>query len=193
MKLPSVVGVLRSDDPTRALKLARAAMRGRLRALEVTCTVPNAAQVIATLRLEEPSCLIGAGTVLSAAQADEVIRAGADFLVSPHFGVEILEIARAANVPYIPGVLTPTEVAAALSAGCEIVKIFPIARAGGVAYLRDLRGPFPQLKAIVTGGVTSAEVSAYLRAGALSVGLGELFTGDLDEVEGRTRALLDSL
>lgn len=193
MKFPSVVGVLRADDSTRALELARAAIRGGLQALEVTCTVPDAATVIATLRLEKPSCLIGAGTVLSPAQAREVIHAGAAFLVSPHFGTDILEIARADNVPYIPGVLTPTEVAAALSAGCEIVKIFPIARAGGVAYLRDLRGPFPQLKALVTGGVRSAEVSAYLQAGALSVGLGELFTGDLIEVETRTRALLDSL
>ena len=85
MKLPNVVGVLRADDPTRALELARAALRGGLRALEVTCTVPDAARVIATLRLEGSSCLIGAGTVLSAAQAREVIRAGADFLVSPHF------------------------------------------------------------------------------------------------------------
>ena len=193
MKLPKVVGVLRGDDPTRAIELARAAIRGGLRALEVTCTVPDAAGVIRALRLEGTGCSIGAGTVLSATQAREVIGAGTDFLVSPHFGADILEIARTGNVPYIPGALTPTEVAAVLSAGCEIVKIFPIARVGGVAYLRDLRGPFPQLQALVTGGVTSAEVSAYLQAGALSVGLGELFTGDLLDVETRTRALLDSL
>ena len=155
--------------------------------------MPDAVRVIRALRFEGTGCSIGAGTVLSATQAREVIHAGADFLVSPHFGPDILEIARTGNVPYIPGALTPTEVAAVLSAGCEIVKIFPIARVGGVAYLRDLRGPFPQLQALVTGGVTSAEVSAYLQAGALSVGLGELFTGDPIDVETRTRALLDSL
>ena len=193
MNLPQVVGVLRGNDPQRALELARAAIRGGLKALEVTCTVPDASKIITTLRLENRDCLIAAGTVLNATQAADAIAAGACFLVSPHLGLDVLEVANASNIPYIPGVLTPTEVVAALAAGCETLKIFPIARAGGESYLRDLRGPFPQLKALVTGGVKISEVGAYLRAGAVSVGLGDLFTGEPHEVQARTQTLLESL
>ena len=193
MNLPQVVGVLRGNDPQRALELARAAIRGGLMALEVTSTVPDANKIITTLRLENRDCLIAAGTVLNSTQAADAIAAGACFLVSPHLGLDVLEVANASNVPYIPGVLTPTEVIAALAAGCETLKIFPIARAGGEAYLRDLHGPFPQLKVLVTGGVKLAEVGAYLRAGAVSVGLGDLFTGEPHEVQTRTQTLLEHL
>ena len=191
--LPKIVGVLRADTPELALEMARAAIRGGLEALEITCTVPEAARVIRTLVTEQSTCQIGAGTVLNAIQAEAVLAAGASFSVSPHFGLDILEVTRAAKIPYIPGVYTPTEIMAALNAGCEIVKIFPITRAGGVAYLLDLLAPLPHLKAMVTGGVKSSQVSDYLEAGALAVGLGDIFKGTLEQIEIQTRVLLKTL
>ncbi len=193
MNLPKVVGVLRADTPELALEMARAAIRGGLEALEITCTVPNAASVIQTLNLEQSTCLVGAGTVLNTIQAKAVLEAGASFLVSPHFGLDVLKTAREARISYIPGVFTPTEIVTALNAGCEIVKIFPITRAGGVAYLRDLLAPLPHLKAMVTGGVKSSEVRVYLEAGALAVGLGDIFIGTPEEIEIQTRALVTTL
>ncbi len=193
MNLPKIVGVLRAETPELALEMARAAIRGGLEALEITCTVPDAASVIQALVTEHTTCQIGAGTVLSAAQAHVVIKAGAGFLVSPHFGLDVLEVAREAKIPYIPGVYTPTEIVTALNSGCKIVKIFPISRAGGLAYLRDLLAPLPHLKAMVTGGVKSSEVTAYLEAGALAVGLGDIFKGTLEDIEFQTRALLKLL
>jgi 2-dehydro-3-deoxyphosphogluconate aldolase/(4S)-4-hydroxy-2-oxoglutarate aldolase len=190
MHLPRVVGVLRRPTPEAALEAARAAIRGGLEALEVTCTIPDAAQVVRVLVAEQRSCVIGAGTVLGADQATDLIQAGCRFLVGPNLEPDVLEVARAAEIAYIPGVLTPNEIARALRLGVEVVKLFPITSVGGVQYLRDIRGPFPTLRCMVTGGVRGDQVQSYLEAGALSVGLGEIFARD---IERDTREVLEQL
>ncbi len=167
-----VIGVLRASSAEVAALAALAAVRGGLQAIELTFTTPNAVAALEQVRHEHPNLLLGAGSVMAASQAEEAIRAGVNFLVSPHLGEDVLRVARKHNVPYIPGVLTPNEVAWAQSLGLEVLKIFPIGSSGGVSYLKDLRGPFPNLRVMVTGGVTPQEVPAYLAAGALAVGLG---------------------
>lgn len=192
-----VVGVLRAATPEQAVHAARAAVRGGLRALELTFTTPGVAGALAELRGELAGrVLLGAGTVLNAAQAAEALEAGAAFLVSPHLGEDVLEVARAAGVPYLPGVLTPTEAVRALTLRAPAVKLFP-ARLGGPAYLRDLRGPLPELQVMATGGIELHEVGDYLAAGALAVGLGgQLFpaaalrAGDWKVVEVAVREAL---
>jgi 2-dehydro-3-deoxyphosphogluconate aldolase/(4S)-4-hydroxy-2-oxoglutarate aldolase len=170
-----IVGVLRAASPEDAVNMAATAFTHGLRSLELTFTVPDAAHVIRKLINQHPNQHIGAGTVTQVGQARAAIDAGAQYLVSPSFSMGVANIAKDANIPYIPGVLTPTEVQTALDAGIEVVKVFPITRAGGVSYLKDLLGPYPNLKVMVTGGVTLEQTTSYLNAGALAVGLGSVF------------------
>jgi 2-dehydro-3-deoxyphosphogluconate aldolase / (4S)-4-hydroxy-2-oxoglutarate aldolase len=195
-----VVGVLRASSAEAAVQAALAATRGGLRALELTFTTPNCTAALEQLADALPrDVLCGAGTVMNARQAKDAIAAGAKFLVSPHLGEGVLREARKHNLPYIPGVLTPTEIARALELGAAVLKLFPIGSSGGAAYLKDLRGPFPTLTAMVTGGVQPHEVPTYVKAGALAVGLGSnlfpaaaLERSDWLEVERATRASLEA-
>lgn len=183
-----IVGVLRADSEKSALEQARAAGEGGLTAIEITFTTPGALRVIE--RLAGSSLIVGAGTVLAAAQARDAAAAGATFLVSPHLDDELTELAHDLNIPYIPGVFTPTEVQQARLLGCEMVKVFPIARAGGPKYIKDLRGPFPDLKVMVTGGVGLEDVLSYLEAGVQAIGLGALFADAPAETRAKTAAFM---
>ncbi len=193
-----IVGVVRAPSAELALTAVQAAVRGGLRAVEVTFTTPGAEMVLRELARTLPEgVLIGAGTVLDALQAEAALESGAAFLVSPHLGEDVLVVARRHGVPYLPGVLTPTEIVRALRLGAAVLKVFPVGSAGGAGYLGDLRGPFPDLRVMVTGGVTPGEVPAYRQAGALAVGLGSnlfpkdaLAAGDADAVERATREAL---
>jgi len=168
-----IVGVVRAPSAERALVAVQAAVRRGLAAVEVTSTTPGAEAVLRELSLTLPEgILLGAGTVLTAAQAEAAVANGATFLVSPHLGEDVFRVSQAAGVPYVPGVLTPTEVVRAMRLGAEVLKVFPAGSAGGVAYLKDLLGPLPDLRVMVTGGISPEEVPAYLSAGALAVGLG---------------------
>lgn len=186
-----VVGVLRSHSSQSALQSSHAALQAGLEALEITLTTPDACAIIAELVAAYPKCTIGAGTIMNCADAEAALAAGATFLVSPHLAPDVLEFAAQKHVLYIPGVITPNEVALALRLGCPVLKLFPITRVGGVAYLKDLLGPFPQLKTMVSGGVKSSEVSAYLAAGAMLVGLGDFLGGNA--VAQQTEGLLAGL
>lgn len=177
-----VVGVLRAPGAKRALALAEPAIAAGLKAVEVTFTVPDAAEVIAELRAGRKDVVIGAGTVLSATQADAAIAAGAAFLVSPHFEAAVHEVALASGVPYVPGALTPSEVYAASQAVGGLVKVFPVARLGGGKYVADLLAPYPDLQLMVTGGVSLSSVGEYIDAGAKAVGIGSVFDMEPDEL-----------
>lgn len=193
-----VVGVLRAPNADAAVHATLAAVRGGLRAVEVTFTTPGAATALRELcGTLPPDVLLGAGTVTTAAVAERALEAGAQFLVSPHLAVDVVAFGRACGAPVVPGALTPTEVAQALALGVDVVKLFPIGSSGGAGYLRDLLGPFPHLGALVTGGVEPRDVPAYLRVGAVAVGLGSqlfgrdaLTEGRWDEVEAAVRAAL---
>jgi 2-dehydro-3-deoxyphosphogluconate aldolase/(4S)-4-hydroxy-2-oxoglutarate aldolase len=136
--------------------------------------------------------------VLDAGQARDALAAGAAFLVTPAACPDVVEEAVRRNVPALPGAFTPGEILAAWRAGASAVKIFPAAT-GGPGHIRDLRGPFPDISLVPTGGIGVADAAVYLAAGAVAVGLGSALTGRLDGTEGadvlqaRARALLDSL
>ena len=181
-----VVAVLRAGSAERAVAAARALAAGGVTAIEVTFTVPDAPGAIAELAAEE-SLLVGAGTVLTPDQADAAVRAGARFLVSPGFDDLVLDAAERLGVPALPGVFTPTEVARA-ARRCSLMKLFP-ASLGGPTLLAALRGPFPDLAFVPTGGVSSSTVGEWLAAGAIAVGA----SGDLcppDATEARDTGLL---
>jgi len=166
------VAVVRARDGEEAVRIAEALRAGGLRAIELTFTTPGCAEALAeTRRLLGDGLLLGAGTITTAGQAHDAAAAGADFLVSPHLDLALLEAQLATGLLSVPGVLTPSEVAAALRAGATLVKLFPASTAG-IGHLRALLGPFPGLLAMPTGGVTVETAGDWLAAGAVAVGLG---------------------
>lgn len=166
-----VAMVMRGSDPARVAGLARALVVAGLECVEVTLTVPGAIDLIKTLAAELPDTMIGAGTVTTAHDARAAIDAGAQFVVSPVVALDIIRPCREGGVVCIPAGMTPTEIHSAWLNGGHVVKIFPAAPAGGPAYLRALRGPFPEIPLWVSGGVTAADAPAYFAAGAQLVGL----------------------
>lgn len=167
-----LIMVLRSGSPDDAARAVAAAIAGGVRIVEVTFTVPEAPALIAELRARHgDELLIGAGTVLSAAQAEDAIAAGAEFLVSPGFDARLMGVARSNDVLMVPGTLSPSEVMAALRAGAIAVKLFP-AEAVGPRYLRALLAPLPGLAVIPSGGISARNASEWISSGAIAVGIG---------------------
>jgi 2-dehydro-3-deoxyphosphogluconate aldolase/(4S)-4-hydroxy-2-oxoglutarate aldolase len=171
-----LIAILRTRDPEQAVPLAEAIVRGGVSSIEIALTTPDAFATITELtsRLADRA-LVGAGTVRTAGDARSAIAAGARFLVAPDFNEGVLDEARSAGIPYVPGALTPSEVGTILEAGVEMVKIFPAGRMGP-AYLRDLLGPFPQLRPVPTGGVDLSNAAQFLQAGAVALGVGSALT-----------------
>jgi 2-dehydro-3-deoxyphosphogluconate aldolase/(4S)-4-hydroxy-2-oxoglutarate aldolase len=143
--------------------------------VELTMTVPGAIGVIGELARTTPQLWVGAGTVLDMETARACVDAGAAFITSPGMNPGIVEFTARHKITTIPGALTPTEVIVARDAGADLVKIFPCAAVGGPAYIKALRAPFPSLPFIASGGVDQMTAGAYIRAGAVALGIrGEL-------------------
>lgn len=184
-----VVAVLRGLDPDRVLAVAEVLCRSGITAIEITMDSPDATSSIeGSIRGDT---VVGAGTVMSVADAEEAVAAGADFLVSPHTDLEVVRWAVERGIPMIPGAFTPTEVAVAWNAGAAAVKVFP-ASVGGPGLLKAIRGPFGDLPLVPTGGITASNAGAFLAAGAVAVGVGGWLTDhdDLAVVGERTRAIV---
>lgn len=165
-----VLAVLRGDDAAGVVAAAEVLAGAGISAIEVTWTVPDAARAVTVLRDRLPERLIGAGTLTTSAQVARAVAAGAQFVVSPGSPAPLLDAMLGCGVPALPGVLTPGEVVAAASAGATAVKLFP-AGTVGPGYLAQLRGPFPTLDVVPTGGIDVQEVDDWLARGALAVGL----------------------
>jgi 2-dehydro-3-deoxyphosphogluconate aldolase/(4S)-4-hydroxy-2-oxoglutarate aldolase len=177
-----VLAVLRVEDAGHTGPAVAALVAGGMRAVELTFSSPGAAEELAAARRAHGTeVLFGAGTLRSVREVQAAVEAGADFLVSPHLSPRLLEAMLASGLPALPGVFTASEVAAALDGGARAVKLFP-ASIGGIGHLTALRGPFPDLLAVPTGGIREENVAAWLAAGALAVGVGgELCRRDLIE------------
>ena len=168
-----IVPVIRAPSPELALLACEAILAGGISVFEITMTIPDAPAVIRALRTRlGERALIGAGTVLDAADARACIEAGAEFIVSPGFDAATIAAAHEAGIAAMPGALTPTEVIAAWKAGADVVKIFPCSALGGASYLRALKGPLPQVKLMPTGGVNINTAKDFLAAGAVALGVG---------------------
>ncbi|MEJ3654435.1 bifunctional 4-hydroxy-2-oxoglutarate aldolase/2-dehydro-3-deoxy-phosphogluconate aldolase [Actinomycetes bacterium KLBMP 9759] len=161
--------VVRADRIPDPVALASALADGGIRTVELTFTTPGVLDHIAAAA--GAGVLIGAGTVMSAEQARAAIDSGARFLVTPGLRPAVAEVAVAAGVPVFLGAFTPTEVATALDMGAAAVKIFPAGRLGP-KYLSDLRGPYPGIGLVPSGGLSADNAAEYLAAGALAVSAG---------------------
>jgi 2-dehydro-3-deoxyphosphogluconate aldolase / (4S)-4-hydroxy-2-oxoglutarate aldolase len=167
-----LVPVLRADSIEQAMALADAIAAGGVTVLEVTMTVPGAIEVMRRLAEQRPEILIGAGTVLDAETARMCILEGAQFVVSPALNVATIEMCHRYSVAVLPGALTPTEIVTAWQAGADVVKVFPAGAMGGPKYLTSLKGPFPHIEMIPTGGVMLGTAAEFLEAGAFALGVG---------------------
>ncbi|MEU0406261.1 bifunctional 4-hydroxy-2-oxoglutarate aldolase/2-dehydro-3-deoxy-phosphogluconate aldolase [Streptomyces griseorubiginosus] len=162
LDLAPVVPVVVLDQVSDAVPLARALVAGGLPEIEVTLRTPVALDAIRVIAGEVPDAVVGAGTVITPAQVEESVAAGARFLVSPGWTDVLLEAMRGAGVPFLPGVSTTSEVVALLERGVREMKFFPAEAAGGTAYLKSLSGPLPQARFCPTGGIGAGNAPAYL-------------------------------
>lgn len=200
LKDVGVIAVVRAPDPHTAIRGIDALIAGGIRGIEVTYSTPDTPHVIADLvSRHEESILLGAGTVTTPEQATEAVEAGATFLVSPVSTKEVAEALLDTNATVLLGALTPTELLSASRLGAHAVKLFP-ASLGGASYLRSLRGPFPDIPIVPTGGVNPANLAEWFEAGAMAVGAGgelcsrtDLEAGRWDKLESRARQFMDVL
>ncbi len=168
-----IVPVIRAATVDEALRAVEAIGAGGIPVVEITMTVPNAIAAIREVAQQHAGkVLVGAGTVVTAEQADLCIRAGAEFLVSPGLSGTVLSVAHSCGKLAIPGALTPTELMNAHDHGARLVKIFPCGNVGGAKYLKSLRAPFPNALLIPTGGVNAANAADFIAAGAFALGVG---------------------
>ena len=157
-----VMPVIVLEEVAHAVPLARALVAGGIRVLEVTLRTPVALDCMRAIAAEVPEALLGAGTVLSAADLDAAAKAGAVFAISPGASPALLQAARTSPIPFLPAVMTPSDVITAMDAGFDTFKLFPAAQAGGMAMLKAMGGPFPQARFCPTGGIDAASAPAFL-------------------------------
>ena len=168
-----LVPVVRASSADEAMQAIDAIKAGGVNVLEITMTVPGAVKVIEKVADKYGSdVLVGAGTVLDPETARACLLAGAQFIVSPALNLDTIAICQRYSAPVMPGVLTPTEVITAWSAGADLVKVFPCGSVGGASYVKNLKGPFPQIKIIPTGGVSLTTAADFIKAGASALGVG---------------------
>lgn len=167
-----VVAIVRLDDYSTAVDLVGALVDGGIDVVEFTYTNPQAGAAIASVKAAlGDSVLAGAGTVLDLETCRAAILQGADFIVTPTVNVETIRMCQRYAIPAVIGAFTPTEILTAWEAGATFVKVFP-ASVVGPGYLKDVRGPLPQVKLIPTGGVSAGNAGDFIRAGAKAVAIG---------------------
>jgi 2-dehydro-3-deoxyphosphogluconate aldolase/(4S)-4-hydroxy-2-oxoglutarate aldolase len=195
-----IVAIIRAPSGELLADVAEALLAGGIDVMEVTFTIPGAIRVLEQVssRLGD-RVLLGAGTVLDTETARAAILSGAEFIVSPSTNIEVIGVCKRYSKLSMPGAFTPTEVIAAWQAGADIVKIFP-SDVHGPKYLKALRGPYPQVRMMPTGGVTLETAADFLKAGACALGVGgslvearALADRDLARIETMSRKFVDAV
>ncbi|HOP75552.1 MAG TPA: bifunctional 2-keto-4-hydroxyglutarate aldolase/2-keto-3-deoxy-6-phosphogluconate aldolase [Bacillota bacterium] len=168
-----LVAVVRAESGEQAIKIAEACAKAGVAGIEITFTVPGAAEVIrdCAKRFNNGEIIIGAGTVMDAETARTAILAGAQYVVSPYLNVETVQLCNRYRVPVMPGAMTIKEVVEAMQAGADVVKVFP-GELFGPKFIKAVKGPIPYAKMMPTGGVSLDNVNEWIAAGAVAVGVG---------------------
>lgn len=168
-----LVAVIRADNPEKARKIADACLKGGAAAVEITFTVPGAADVIKDLAkvYKNGEMIIGAGTVLDPETARAAILAGAQYIVSPHLNLETIKLCNRYQVPVMSGCMTIKEIVEAMEAGADVIKVFP-GETVGPNFIKAVKGPLPQAPLMPTGGVSLDNVGQWIKNGCLAVGVG---------------------
>ncbi len=169
----AVVPIVRTPDFESAVAAAGAILEGGIDCIEITMTVNGAIRAIeAVADRYGDRVLLGAGTVLDPETARACMLAGAQFFVTPSLNLKTIQMAKRYSKPIFPGALTPTEVLTAWEAGADGIKVFPASALGGAKYIKALKGPFPHIDLIPTGGVNLDTIADFLKAGSAAVGVG---------------------
>jgi 2-dehydro-3-deoxyphosphogluconate aldolase/(4S)-4-hydroxy-2-oxoglutarate aldolase len=197
----AIVPVVRTTSADAAVQIVDALYRGGVKAAEITMTVPGAVRALERVADKLGNkILLGAGTVLDPETARICMLSGAEFFVTPSLRAATIEVCKRYSKFICPGALTPTEVLTAWEAGADAVKIFPCGNVGGAKYIKALKGPFPQIEMIPTGGVNLETIGEFLKAGACAVGVGgELVDakavkeGRFEVIEERARQYLGAI
>ena len=195
-----LLAVLRAPDPAGARRAVDALVEAGVLGIEITYSTPDAASVIADVKQSyADEVLVGAGTLITQAQVAEAAEAGASYLVSPGLDDEVVASMQTTSLPAMAGVLTPTEVMRGVRLGLDVMKLFP-GSLGGPSYLRSLRGPFPDVPFMPTGGVSADNVGDWLAAGAVAVGAGselasagDISSGDFVGIREKGRRFLRAI
>lgn len=167
-----VIAVIRLKEAEKLKKVIEAVYNGGISVIEITMTVPNAVKLIEEMSgYFQDKIILGAGSVLDKKKAEDVIKAGAKFVVSPIFKKEIVETTHKFELPVMPGAFTPTEIQTAYEAGADVVKVFP-ADVVGMSFFKSVLAPMPHLKLMPTGGVDLHNAGDWIKAGACAVGVG---------------------
>ncbi len=189
------VAIVRCDSADGALRIGEGCAQGGAAAVEVTFSVPNAADVIHALanRFSASDLLVGAGTVLNPAMARLAIESGAQYIISPHFNPSTVTFCVQEGIAVMPGAMTPTEIVAAHDAGADVIKVFP-GEIVGPAFIRAVRAPLPHIPLMPTGGVTLDNLKQWFDAGVFAVGIGSFVSapaksGDIAGVANRAGEL----
>lgn len=189
MKEEGLVAVVRAENKEKGEKVIDAIVKGGIKFIEITMTVPGAVDIIKELSdkyKDNKEIVIGAGTVLDSETARMVILAGAQFVVSPCLNVDMVKLCNRYRIPVMPGIMTVKEAVEALELGVDVLKVFP-GNAFGPSIISSFKGPLPQAEFMPTGGVSVDNVDKWFKAGAIAVGTGSNLTagaktGDYDAV-----------
>lgn len=189
-----IVAIIRAPSGEQLVGVAQALLEGGIDVIEVTFTVPGVLDIIRDVRKAlGDRILLGAGTVLDTESARAALLAGAEFIVTPTVNVDVIQMCNRYDKVVMPGGFTPTEVLTAWEAGADVVKVFP-ADSVGPAHLKALKGPFPQIRMLPTGGVNLDTLKDFVNAGASAVGLGSalvekdaLARGDMNHIRDLAR------
>lgn len=191
-----IILIIRTADADSAYDVAKAAIAGGIRALEIPFAVPGALHLVERLvrDFDDDGVVVGTGTVLDGNAAYASINAGARLLVSPSLNESMLEVANRYQVVSVGGAMTPTEIINTATLGADMVKVFP-AEFLGPAYLKSVKVPLPQVSMVPTGGVDPTTVKDWFGAGASAVGVASYITkaGSADAITANSRELLDAI
>ncbi len=188
-RLVPVVAINKIED---AIPTMEALVKGGLPVAEITYRTACAKDAIKLAVEKFPEALIGAGTVINAAQAEEAISLGVKFVVSPGLSKEVAKVCKDHNVPYLPGCVTPTEIMEALELGINVIKFFPASNYGGLKTIKALNGPFPQVTFMPTGGVNEENVLEYLAyPHIIACGGSFMMKGSFEEIEEKTKKAVE--
>lgn len=177
-----IVPVVALKETSKAIDLAKALLAGGIDVIEVTYRTSNAGDVIRLLRQEMPELMVGAGTVINMSQLENAFAANAQFVVSPGSNEQVIKECVSANIPMLPGVVTPTEIMLGLKHGINVFKFFPAGIYGGLKTIKALKGPFGDIQFVPTGGISAANLADYaVEKSILAVGGSWMVKSDLIE------------
>lgn len=193
-----LVSVIRAATPEAALGAARAVINGGVKLVEVTYSVPDAPSVMQQLVSEaHPGVVVGAGTVLTRAEGEAAVAAGARFLIAPDISDAVAAVARESGTFYCPGAYTTNEILHAMAMGAHLVKVYPVGVAGGPDYIKIIRDPLPRVPMLAAGGTNLDNIVPFYTVGCIACGIGGAMAdpalalaGRFDEITQRARAFV---